>query len=264
MNRNIIIFLVFISFPSIVSADLLPILFVYEEKSNPPYSTGDGQTVPLEKPGINIEVLKGLEKKLNIRIRFERYNWKRCLKMLESNEADAIFEASFKPERMSIGVYPMKNSEPDAAKRLMSNSYALYKMKNSPVQWDGKQFKYLTKPIGAAASYSIVGDLKEMGVNVVESYTQLDAFKILIKERLDGVADLETMADLILKNNPEEFKDIIKVSPPIRTKDYYLMFSHRFAQNTPRVMNDIWNELQRIRESGEYDKIAAQYAEMPN
>jgi polar amino acid transport system substrate-binding protein len=157
----------------------------------------------------------------------------------------------------------MKNGEPDAAKRLMSNSYVLYKMKNSPVQWDGKQFSYLIKPIGAAAAYSIVSDLKEMGVNVMESYTQSDAFKILIKGRLDGVADLETMADLILKGNPEEFKDVVKVSPPIRTKEYYLMFSHRFAEKLPKVMNDIWNELQRVRESGEYDKIAEKYAEMP-
>lgn len=263
LNRNIIIFLIFISFPCIAAADPLSILFIYEEKSNPPYSIGDGQTVPAEKPGINVEVLKGLENKLNVRIRFERYNWKRCLKMLESNEADGIFEASFKPDRMSIGVYPIKNGEPDSAKRLMSNSYVLYKMKNSPVQWDGKQFSYLIKPIGAAAAYSIVSDLKEMGVNVMESYTQSDAFKILIKGRLDGVADLETMADLILKGNPEEFKDVVKVSPPIRTKEYYLMFSHRFAEKLPKVMNDIWNELQRVRESGEYDKIAEKYAEMP-
>ncbi len=28
-------------------------------------------------------------------------------------------------------------------------------------------------------------------------------------------------------------------------------------------MTDIWNELQRVRESGEYDKIAEKYAEMP-
>jgi polar amino acid transport system substrate-binding protein len=102
-----------------------------------------------------------------------------------------------------------------------------------------------------------------MGVNVMESYTQSDAFKILIKGRLDGVADLETMADLILKGNPEEFKDVVKVNPPIRTKDYYLMFSHKFAKEHSELMTAIWNELQRVRESGEYDKIAAKYAEIP-
>lgn len=261
MIRNIVIFLIFVSLCSSAYAEPISISIAYEEKSNPPYSTGDGWSIPTEKPGINVEVLKGLEKKLNIRIEFSRYNWKRCLKMLESDEVNGIFEASFKPERMSIGVYPMKNGEPDPAKRLMRNSYVLYKLKNSQVEWDGKTFKNLTKPIGATASYSIVGDLKEMGVNVAEVYTQSDNLRILLGGRVDGVAELETMTDMLLKRNPDEYKNIVKVSPPIRTKDYYVIFSHQFAQKNLQAVESIWNELQRVRESGEYDKIALKYAQ---
>lgn len=259
-----IILLFFLLFYSAAYAESEKLGISYEEKANPPYYLGEGIVMDREKPGIIPEILTSLEKKLDIRIGFIRCNWTRSLKLLEKNEIDAAFEASFKPDRMSIAVYPMKDSSPDPDKRLMRNTYVLYKLKNSPVGWDGKMFENLTKPIGATMSYSIVGDLKAMGVKVEEVYGPSDNLRMLAGGRLDGCAEQEGKADILLKNNAEKFKDIIKVSPPISTKDYYLVFSHKFASEHPGLMNAIWNELRRIRESGEYDRIAEKYAQLPN
>lgn len=254
----------FLFFCSIAYAEPTKISISYEEKANPPYYMGEGSLINWEKPGINLEILKSLEKKLNIRFDFTRCNWTRSLNLLERNEVDGAFEASFKAERMSIAVYPMKNNKPDPDKRLMRNTYVLYKLKNSPVEWDGKMFKNLTKPIGATVSYSIVGDLKAMGITVEEVYGPSDNLRMLAGGRLDGCAEQESKTDVLLKNNAEKFKNIIKVSPPISTKDYYLIFSHKFAKEQSELMNAIWNELQQIRESGEYDKIFEKYTLFPN
>jgi len=54
---------------------------------------------------------------------------------------------------------------------------------------------------------------------------------------------------------------IEKVEPPLDSKDYYLIFSHQFVTGHPQLANQIRDKIQRMRESGEYDKIAVQYLE---
>lgn len=260
MKSEIILFIVlFLIFPMHLMSASKKVLLAYDVKANPPFYLGSGTQTDWKKPGITLELLKSMETKLNIDMYFRRIPWNRSLYLLGLNEIDGVFHASFKPERMKIGVYPMRNGKPDPDKRVMSNSYVIYKRKDSPLQWDGKKFSHLNGYIGATLGFSIVDDLKQMGVNVSEGKNQLDNLRRLITGRLDGVAALETMTDLYILGNPEKFKAIVKLSPPLRTKPYYLILSHRFVKTNPKLASDIWNEFERMRVSGEFRNIAAKY-----
>jgi polar amino acid transport system substrate-binding protein len=211
------------------------VTFSYENKPNPPYYLGSGTDINWDKPGITLEVLKSLENTLNVQVRFVRNPWQRGLSLLEENQVDGVFHASFKPERMELGVYPMKDGEVDPSKRIMTNAYYLYKLKDSPLQWDGEKLNNLDGEIGAIIGYAIVGDLQEMGISVYEGENQIDNFRMLLRGRLVGVAAIGTMNDLYLEAHPEEFGEIVKVEPPLSTKDYYVILSHQFVQQHPQL-----------------------------
>lgn len=235
------------------------ITFVYEVKPNPPFYLGQGLSIDWEKPGITLEVLKLLENRLNIKVHFRRMPWARGLEEVRSNMADGIFHASFKKERLKIGSYPMRAGTPDASRKIMNQSYFLYKQKDSPLQWDGKKLSCLNGPVGAVIEYAIVGDLKKMGVQVDETTSQLSNLKKLAAGRIAAIADIETMIDFQIRSYPEEFKNIVKIYPPLKQTPYYLMLSHKFVQENPELSEAIWNTIKEIRETGQYNIIAQKY-----
>ncbi len=239
------------------------ITLVCNNKPNPPFVLGNGMKIDWKKPGISLEVLKLIENKLNVELHFIRKPWARGLSDVRYNKADGIFHSSFKPERLEFGVYPMKAGEPDPSRQLMSMSYFLYKLQNSPLQWDGKQLRHLNGKIGAIIGFAIVNDLEKMGVQVEEVPSQLSNLRKLVLGRVAGVADLETLTDFQIRSHPEEFKDIVKVFPPLRAKPYYLMFSHKFVKDNPEISEGIWNTIKEIRETGQYDRIAQKYLQTP-
>ncbi len=235
------------------------ITLVYEVKPNPPYYLGEGSDIDWKKPGITLEVLKLLESKLNIEIEFKRRPWLRGLKEVEANVADGIFHASFKQDRVSIGRYPMKNGLLDESRKILIQSYFLYKRKHSALQWDGKSITNLEGEVGAVRGYAVIGKITELGVPVHEVSSQVNGLMMLNAGRIAAFADLETMTDVQIKSYPQEFKDIIKISLPFKTADYYLMLSHQFVHENPELAEAIWDSIGELRESPQYERIAEKY-----
>jgi polar amino acid transport system substrate-binding protein len=77
-------------------------------------------------------------------------------------------------------------------------------------------------------------------------------------QRIDGVVLQEVTADYYLRTDPKTYQAITKVSPPIKTKAYYLMLSHAFVDQHPDIAETIWDTLKMLRET-EFDTIAAKY-----
>ena len=268
MKLNIYKFCVFFIFGISISVNALAdktlpasnkiITLAYEEKPNPPFYLGN-KTIDWKKPGITLDVLKSLEKNLNVKFKFERLPWARGLELLKNNLIDGVFHASFKKKRLNMGVYPMKNDEPDTNRSLMSQAYFLYKRKGSPLNWDGKTFEHLNGSIGAIIGYAVVEDLKQMNVDVEKVATQWSNLSKLVLGRIGGVAGLESMNDIVIKTNPEKFRSVVKVYPPIIRKPYYLMLSHNFVNENPELAEAIWDGIRNIRLSGEYEQITRKY-----
>lgn len=254
------ILLLGLSFVSTISAaDTLIVNLEGSNIHNPPFILGDSATVNENNPGITIELLRMVEQRVPVRFTIKRKPWSRVLLDLETNRVDGIFHASFQKKRMKIGVYPMVNSMVDTTRRIAGWSYVLYKHKESPLIWDGKEFTNLDGKIGAIRDFAIVDDLEKMGVAVEEVTSPLQNMNKLNLKRIEGVADIELISDAILKSESERFKDIVKVSPPLKTKIYYLMFSYHFYQKHTEVAEQIWSAIGEIVTSDAYDELFEKY-----
>jgi len=220
----------------------------YENKVQFPYYMGETAKVLVEKPGAAVELVKLIESKVpGLKVELKRYPWKRCLSELEQGSASGAFNASYKEKRLKFGAYPLKNGSVDTDRRLTTIAYHFYKKKGAEFSWDGKTASGTKMPIGAPRGYSIVSDLKKIGLKVTEANSTEANLKKLLAGRVSAVALQEVTGDYFLKENAQ-FNDLEKVQPPLKTKPYYLMISNQFQTKHPKVAEQIWNAVAELRE----------------
>ncbi len=252
------VLLIFFSCGSLAQETLT---LAYNQEPNPPYVTGRGSDIDFEKPGITIEVLKLLGERLNLKVQFKAMPAKRGMHMMGVNKVDGTFHMSFKLERMKMGGYPMKGGEVDSSRKLMSYSYALYTLNNSSVKWDGENITNVKDGIATSIGFSIVDDLKEMNVRVLEKPSLYGQMTMLSFNRIGAVVNIESLADFTLRGHTSEFINIEKRKPLVKTKDYYLMLSKKFIKENKALSEAIWDQIGVIRETGEYSNISDRYSE---
>ena len=252
-----VVFPLLLSFSAAVAyAEPVEFRVAYEDKDTPDH-TGSDETVP-EDPGILVELVGQIQHRVpDLRISFLRRPWARCLTELESGAADAVFSSSFKPERLKIGVYPMKDGMGDRTYRIDTKSYSLFKLRDSPVDWDGSRLGNVKTEIAAMRGYAIVDDLKKMNVTVREVNNSESGFRMLLAGRVDGFAQLTEVGDYTLKKTPA-FNGVVKLSPPLVVRDYYLQVSHPFQAKHPALTLTIWKTLADIRRT-ELDRLTTKY-----
>jgi len=231
-----------------------------ENKQDFPTVMGNSKNVLKENPGMGVEAVYRLEKRLNIKIHIKRLPWKRCLAEMQKGHVDGLFTASYKEKRKQYGRYPEMNGKVDPSRRFTSSSYALYRLKGSDVQYDGKNFQIKGK-VGAPLGYSIVDDLKKKGLVVDESPNTLNDFKKLLKGRIKAVAALEMTADYYLMVNQNLNEKIEKVLPLLVEKPYYFMLSHQLYEENKALAEKIWDTIADIRRDPEFQKLLKRYFE---
>lgn len=234
--------------------------FACEDKMDFPHVLGEGQALAPKKPGASVEFIRLLGEELGLTITIKRLPWKRALELeLKNGTIDGLFPVSHKKEREAFGVLPWKDGKVDESRSMFTSTYFFYKLKSSPLVWDGKVLKALRGPIGAPRGYSIVGDLRDMGYEVQESDDVRKDMKRLGQGWLGAMAGLESAQDHLLESSPELGRNIVKVQPPISTKPYYLMLSHAFSEKNPELAQRIWDACRALREK-ELPRLMRTYA----
>lgn len=231
----------------------------YEEKPNPPRYFGNGLSTDWERPGLTLDLLRLVGEARNVRFEFQRMPWKRGLYLLEQGDIDGLFHASFKEDRLAVARYPMAGGRPDPRRAVFTQSYVFYARKGSGVAWDGSRLSGVSTPIGAERAYSIVDDLQRMGYEVDAEKDQRLNLAKLAAGRIDAYAGLEGMTGAILRSG--DYPTIVALQPPIVTKAYYLVFSHRFYAEHAALAETIWDEIARISESAAFAALIPRYAE---
>jgi polar amino acid transport system substrate-binding protein len=253
-KTTLLFFLVLIA-SSAFAAEVKEVRFMCENIEQFPVYIGNSDIVDWNKPGAGIECVKMLESKLGIKVTVERAPWKRVLDVeLKNGTIDGAFSASYKKERETLGAYPMKDGKVDKTRRFHSDTYVFYKLKDANFSWDGKKVSNLKGMVGAPNGYSVIDDLKSLGISVEESNGTPMDFRKLAAGRVGAVAALELTADLLLKKHPDLNKVIVKVATPIVSKDYYVMLSNQFVKSNPALADKIWNALGKMREN-EFPKL---------
>ncbi|WP_028864022.1 substrate-binding periplasmic protein [Psychromonas aquimarina] len=244
--------------------EAVQLTIAYENKAQPPYYMGNNDSVPKLEPGITVEMIQMLEQLIpGLEIKLLRRPWPRCLKELGANSVDGIFNASYKAERLQAGWYPTSDgthSGPlDTSRRTITIAYSLYTLKDSSLSWDGQNFTNLkNSKIAAPLGYSIVGDLENKGIAVKKSLSTRMTFEMLVRRRVAGIVVQEVTGDAILQAYPEDYQQVVKVTPVVAVKPYYLMLSHGFVHKHPQLAQQIWDTLRVIRETQFYE-IALKY-----
>ena len=242
------------------TANARDLTFACENKQDFPTVMGNSTNVLKEKPGMGIEAVYQIANRLNIKINIKRLPWKRCLAEMQKGHVDGLFTASYKEKRKQFGRYPEMNGKVDLSRRFTSSSYALYRIKGSDVQYDGKNF-HIKGIVGAPLGYSIVDDLKKKGLVVDESPNTLNDFKKMIKGRIKAVAALEMTADYYLMVNQDLNEKIEKVLPLLVEKPYYFMLSHQLYKENKALAEKIWDTIADIRRDPDFQKLLKDYFE---
>jgi len=111
-----IVLAITLAFPSPAWTSATKLLLATDDTPGNPWIIGGGSQLSPQLPGIEIELYRLMAARLNLQLEMVRIPWKRCLSEVKQGRADGIFPASFKPERLSLGVYPMRNGKLDPSK----------------------------------------------------------------------------------------------------------------------------------------------------
>lgn len=248
-SMNVIVFVVLILIfwgTSWAHSAELNLRLVYSNVDFSPYQIGNANAIA-DPPGIAIELIAQAAKELGLNIEFVRRPNKRVLVELKEGDADGIFCFSFKEARLKNGQYPMKDGKLDSRRRIATVSYFIYKQKDSPLGWDGDQFINLDGNLGGNSGYSIVDDLRKKGIKMDEAATTVQNLKKLKIGRIVGYAAQDISTDHHVESG--QYGEIVKVSTPLSTKDYFLMLSHQFMKQHPDIAEQLWQKIGALRES---------------
>ena len=202
---------------------------------------------------------KVLPQTYNIPIKLKPVSWSRGLDLIKLGFADGIINASYNEERAEYAVYPMKDGKHNPEKRLRGTSYSLYKNSNSSIEWDGKEITKIDGDIGSVKSYSIVKDLQEMGVEVKEFQFELKIMKDVAIGKLKAIAIQDYVANSFIQKDPFLKKNIIKLQPPLKNKDYYLIFSKKYYSEHRKLAETIWDVMEEYSHSEEYSRLRQEF-----
>lgn len=237
----------------VFSADKPKVRACHENEDSHPWILKD-------KPGLNIIMFRAVEKQTGGKIETVPLPWKRCLEEVKAGTMDAAFKISYSAQRAAeMGSYPMVGDKPDASKRMLMDSYSLYRLKGSAVEWDGKTLK-ATGSVGAQSGFSVVEQLKSMGLTVDDgSRSPDDNLKKLVNGRFSVLALQTDEGDSKVAGNPEFSGKIERIKPALIEKPYFLMFSKSFAAKNPDYVKEVWSAIAQVRESAEYTSAAKSF-----
>ncbi|WP_409522835.1 substrate-binding periplasmic protein [Nitrincola sp. MINF-07-Sa-05] len=229
--------------------------FCHEDQDSFPWVMKDGT-------GLNLEMMRLLERELEIRIHLVALPWPRCMSFLQSNpNIDGAFASSFRPERLTVGRYPVTSEgELDSSLRLHISGYSLYRRKGTDVDWDGEQFIGLNGSIDTQSGFSIIDLLNQHGLSIDAGSNNPEAVLFKLATGRTQAAALQTFrGDNLLSSNPDIARYVEKTAIPLEEKPYYLMLSFGMLDTFPEFSQKIWKTMAEIRESEEFQLIEHDY-----
>ena len=212
--------------------------------------------------GLDIRLIRLVEKEIDIPIQLISLPWKRCLEFMKTNQVDGAFAASFKQERLTMGVYPVnKRAELAKEKRIHMSSYSLYLPLKSKLEWNGYNFKNLKGKISAQLGFSIIDKLTMLGASVREVKGPERALRDILSKRSIGAAIQTERANYFLNNSSTLKNHIKQHAIALVEKPYYLMLSFKLTKNHPELSTLIWNMVEKVRNSHEMETLSIDFWE---
>ncbi|MDN3578984.1 transporter substrate-binding domain-containing protein [Chitinimonas viridis] len=218
----------------------------YSDVENFPYQMGNGER-PAAPPGLAVDLIDLAAQDIGIKVEFIRMPARRLLQDMGAGLIDGAFIFSFKDDRLAFGHYPMRGDKPDSSRRITTINYVLYQRADAKLAWDGSKLSGSSMPVGINYTFSVGDDLKKLGIAIddtAKSTTQ--NMTKLLTGRIDAYATLEDSGDSYLARRQET--RVVKMNPPITSRDYYLMFGKSFMTKHPQQAEQLWQRLGQLRD----------------
>jgi polar amino acid transport system substrate-binding protein len=220
--------------------------FCFENKLVAPWRATD-------RTGLNFELLRRVEKKLDLAFDYQLLPWKRCLAKLKANEVDGAFTVSFSEERREFGVFPGDDMA-DVRKRMHFARYFLVRKKGSNVDWDGRQFLKLDGKIAFQLGYSVGDMLHALNVPVDETAdSPHNVGRKVITGRVAAAAMIDSDTYAVMQGPLASRLEVVET--PLVEKPYYLMLSNALVKAKPKLADQIWKQVEEVRNSKEYGRL---------
>ncbi|MCF6439567.1 amino acid ABC transporter substrate-binding protein [Pseudoalteromonas luteoviolacea] len=238
-HMRFLAFFLLISWSSLAYATTFMTL-CYEDKNIPPFFLGSGFEVPNYRPGATIEILRGLESKVrNVRFKFVRKPWQRCLKEVQKNKVDAVV-ASYRAERANFLNFPI-NEQGKVDETLAISMLGTCLVGKQGLGQDVANNNF---PISLAVprGYAVLRALQQDLYRVIQTDSQDDAYQLVLKGLVDGALGLCQIYDEQISGFP--YSDLLEpVFPPVDISYGYLALSKNFLKQNPEVSRALWEGL---------------------
>lgn len=206
-----------------------------------------------EREGLNFDMLRRVEGKLDISFSYELLPWKRCLAKLKANEVDGAFSVSFSDERRQFGTFP-GNALADESKRMHVARYFLIRKKGSAISWDGKHLSHVDGKIGIQLGYSVGAFLLGQKVAIEESNeSPHNIARKVLSGRIAGAAMFDSDIHALMRGPLAPQLEI--VGTPLVERAYYLILSSALVKARPELAERIWSSIEEVRNGREYGKL---------
>lgn len=228
--------------------------FAYAHQVSSPYITEAKPEEPL--PGLAVEIISHAAAVHGCKTHFVRRPGKRVLAEVAANQHTGAIMFSFSEERQRSTVFPLDASgKIDGERRLARLYYYLYRMADSKLEWDGKRFRNLDRPVGVNLGYAVAADLLALGAKVEEVPTTAQNLEKLRMGRIAAYAMHDFGVDVALR--APQYAKVERMPIALSVRDYFMTFSPRFYKENKELAERIWNELPRSRDKLMRERVAA-------
>lgn len=230
-----------------VGADGVPeFSLCIEENPYPPliYADRDG-AIPI--------LIKMAAREAGVRVQFHRAPYLRCLAEVRTGQADGYPSTAYGIDGADAYVFPGHPGAPDPARATVTTRQMVYRRKGDVVQWDGKAFSGLARPVLHDRSGLLVAQrLRALGVAADNSAKNAEAnLAKLVAGRGDAVISFEVAATPLL-HQPRFAGKVEALPAPFFAENYYFGVSREVYARFHDKVEAMWQAIARLKPSAEY------------
>lgn len=233
-------------------AENKPLLLCFEDVPQTPWTMPDGT-------GLNIDLLKRVEKMLGENFEFSARPWARCLKEVREGSVDGLFGAADTEERRHWGVYPtLQDGRSDTRRALHVDSFNVFLRVGGQASWDGKELRAPGKGVLVQRGYVTADILRQRGFKVQEATTSgPDAIRQLAAGMFDVAVIQGVEPELFLRSDAALTKRVTASKTPYELLPSYLIIGRLTYDRDPKRIEAIWKAIDMVRRSPEYKAAEA-------
>jgi polar amino acid transport system substrate-binding protein len=241
-----------IAAPAASSAPPAPLQLCYEDVPQPPWTMPDGS-------GLNMELLKHVEKLTGERFVLVRRPWMRCMEETRLGRMDGMIGGADSPERRLFSVPPLlPNGKSDPGRAMYFDNVHMFLRAGSGATWDGKQLHNPRGIVVAQRGYLVADMMRERGQKVIDTVKSADeALRVLAAGTADVAVLMEHSVQGMLSDDPRFRGTIIKAPAPFIVLPFYLLIGHASYSSNPARFETLWNAIATARASPAYRKREA-------